>query len=147
MGLAAVAIGASVVANVLGSSAAASAKRRAAEEEALRREAQAVEEERRSKRELSLFKRKSQAVLGDAVSSYAKAGVNLSDSALLNIATSSANLESDAVEMERQSKENARLIRMGAAGMRQEARDIAAAQPFEIAGTVLSGIGKLLGKD
>lgn len=137
--------GASVIANVLGSNASAKAKRRAAKEEAARREAQAIEEERRSKREVSLFKRKAQAAIGDAVSTYAKAGVQLSDSALLNVATSQANLDSDAVEMERQGKEQARLIRMGAASMRQEARDIASAQPLNVASTILSGASTILG--
>lgn len=140
----AILMGASVVANVMGASASSRARRLAAKEEAARREAQALEEERRSARELMLFKRKGQSALGSQVSAYTKAGVSLSDSALLNVASSAANLNSDAVEMERASKQQVALIRMGAAGLRQEARDIARSQPLELAGTVLGGIGGIL---
>jgi hypothetical protein len=127
-----------------GNKAKAKAQKKALQAQAFLQEAQATEQLRQTEKQVDISKKKAKVIFGDQVSAFAKAGVQLSDSALLVLANTKSELEQEGVEIQRQGSENARLIRLGAAQLRQEAKDIGRSLPNIQAGTILSGIGSTL---
>jgi hypothetical protein len=123
----------------------ARAKRKQMQAEAALRELQAKEELRKTYKQIDISKKRASVALGDQVSMFAKAGVNVSDSALLVIGSNQFELEQERVEIQRQGEMNARFIREGAALLRQEAKASKAGEGMQTAGTVLGAVGKIAG--
>lgn len=142
-------IAAEVIGTISGAEAqqqAGRAQAKALNAQAAVRELQADEELRKTKKQVEASKKKSQIVFGEQVSSYAKAGVNLSDSPLLVLASNKFEMEQEAVEIERQGVQNASFIRAGAQVLRQEAKATKNAADMAVGGTILSGIGSIAGR-
>ena len=118
-------------------------ERAAAEKKALRGKArlQALKADERLvqlETELDIFETKKEIAMGDSISSYAKAGVALSGSPLMALASNERELQSSLAEMERKGLKEAELIRAGAQGLNDAASDIDTSA--EEAGIILNGL-------
>lgn len=131
---------------MMGSMQAGAAERNAVYDEASRRRAQAQEELRKTRLNLSAFKKKAEIALGENISSYAKAGVDISESPLLQLAQTKSELGSQAADIERTGLENARLLMSGASNLESQAKQMRRAEQFQMAGTALGGAGSLMGR-
>jgi len=123
----------------------AAANKRALSAQAALQEQQAQESIRQTKRSIDIFKRKGEVVLGDTASSFAKAGVDLSGSALLLLANSKRELGVEREEIERRGVAEANLLRAGAQGIRRQKEDISQANELSNIATVIGGIGSIAG--
>lgn len=117
------------------------ARQKALKGEALLREKEAQEILRRTRIQGDMFKRKSKVVLGDKASKFAKAGVQLSGSALLVLAGSRQQLDREAAELERKGLREAQLMREGAARLRRQVKTVGEIGALEGAALAVGGIG------
>jgi len=126
----------------------AAERRNAAQRKALKgtaalRDKQAKEVVRQTRRESNIFKRKGEVVMGDQVSKFAKAGVDLSGSALLVLSNTRRELETERRELERKGLAEADLLRQGASSLRTQAKRVKRAGTMEAFGTVLGTGGQI----
>lgn len=139
----AAAAGAQILGGVI--SAAGASQRADAQRQALRSRAslqkkQADERLRQLDVEMDIFEQKREIAFGDAVSSYARAGVSIgTGSPLMQLASTEANLQNTMEEMDRKGRKEAELIRAGADQLEQSADRID--PTLEMVGSVLGGIG------
>lgn len=130
--------------SLIGADKRANAERKALRSQAAIQAAQADEKLRQLDVDLDIFEQQSTQALGEVASSYAAAGVDIgSGSPLLVQAQTERNLRAAEAEMERKGKEEARLLRAGAASMARSANRID--PTFEMLGTALGGIGQMIG--
>lgn len=119
----------------------ASAEKRALRAKAALQKKQADERLRQLDIEMDIFSQNKEIAFGDAVSSYARAGVSIgAGSPLMQLANTEANLKNTMAELERKGRKEAELIEAGAAQLEKAARDIDPS--MAIAGSILSGVGK-----
>ena len=142
MGAAAIPLlAAGTVIQAVGQVEAGKAERAAAEANASLSDAEAVEHLRQSKREADIFEKNQAVVFGDQVSSFAKAGVDLSGSALLVLANTKLDIKQEAGEIRRRGERESALIRAGADVERSNAKRFERAGQAGAIGSLLTGAG------
>ena len=90
---------------------------------------------RATRREADIFGREGEVAFGNQVSSFAKAGVDLSGSPLLVLAQTKADLINEQEDIKRRGAVEAKLIRAGASNLRSQATRTqkAGRQGFQVA--------------
>jgi hypothetical protein len=131
---------------VLGGFGASKARKRAARRRAALQRAQAEERRRRVGLEVNAFKKKARVAMGENISAYAKAGVDISQSPLLVLGQNAVEAAQQASEIKRAGMEEARLMEAGANISLREARAEGQAAIVEGFGTLLGGIGRAFGR-
>jgi hypothetical protein len=141
--------GVGTAAQLLGGAQARRDQRRAARQNAAELARQARLEREAAKREAKNFRRESEIVFADKVSSFAKAGVDLSGSVLQVLAQTQQQAAEDARMIEQNGLQRSGVTAAQAAQQRSLARSIGRSGPLESVGTLLTGIGQIamMGRD
>jgi hypothetical protein len=140
-GLAGAAVG-----GLLGGFSGRSAKRARKKQERLQREMgaiQAAERKRQLAKEIDVFKRKSEMAYGDTVSSFAKAGVSLSDSPLLVLNDQRNEFNKTMSDIKETGAQEIRLMQMGQNAIAAQSRASDAMSGSQLLGSLLSTAGTL----
>ena len=140
--MAAAAIG--IVTSIAGQQQAAQARKGAARRNANALSAQGKAQREQAEREAVNFARESEIVFGDKVSSFAKAGVNLSGSALAVLAQTKEQQLADEKQIRQNGLDAAGVTAAKAAQQRSAGRDAIAAGNLRSAGSILTGIGEFV---
>ncbi len=133
----------STVMNIAAAQQRGASQRRALKGQALVRAKQSDEVLRQTQRKLSVFDRKSDVFFGDQVSRFAKAGVDLSGSALLNLADTRREIEVQRNDIETTGIQESNLLLSGASAARGQARAAGRATDLAVAGSVLGGVAQI----
>ena len=126
---------------VIGGFGASRARRRAARRRAALQFQQAEEKRRRTRLDVDAFKKKARVSMGENISAFARAGVDISQSALLVITQNAVEFQTQAAEIQRSGQERARLLEAGAQISLSEARAESRAAPIQGLATLLTGVG------
>jgi hypothetical protein len=128
-----------------GAIASGNAQRDAAERDSYNKRLQALEVERTEAVKTQLMRQTGDRLQGEQVSAYAKGGVELSGSPLLNLEATKAGVEGEIAEMQRDAAFRASQLRTGADSSVMFGNDRATAGYIGAAGGILTGIGKIPG--
>lgn len=94
------------------------------------------------RQQVKKFKRESDIFFGDQVSAFAKAGVDVSGSPLMQLALTKKLASDELRSIRKEGEFNIRLARLRAGGAQVQARDTRRSIPFQTAGTLLTGFGR-----
>ena len=126
---------------VIGGFGASRARKRAAKRRAALQRAQAEESRRRTRLDVDAFRKKARVSMGENISAFARAGIDISQSALLVITQNAVEFQTQAAEIQRSGQERARLLEAGAQISLNEARAESRAAPIQGLATLLTGAG------
>jgi len=124
---------------------ASSARQREMSDQIAQIEAQVKQRKRQLRQEVNVFERKSEMAFGDTVSTFAKSGVDLSNSPLMVLADQKTQFQKELFDIKETGQEEIKLLKMGAQSIANARSAERSAQKMQWIGGMFGMAGSMMG--